>query len=94
MKPVEDYEIFEVVIRRLFEDLGDETSIEAAVSSYSILYQSLITEIPSYALSTAYREQLKKSYPFHPELIDMFRLRWASNPFFQRTRGVFAYWLQ
>ena len=88
MKPVEDDEIFEVVRRRLFEDLGDETSIEAAVSSYSILYQSLITEIPSYALSTAYREQLKKSYPFHPELIDMFRLRWASNPFFQRTRGV------
>jgi predicted AAA+ superfamily ATPase len=88
MKPVEDEEIFEVVRRRLFEDLGNTDEIEKVVSSYSILYQSLLTEIPSYALKSEYRDRLKKSYPFHPELIDMFRLRWASNPFFQRTRGV------
>ena len=88
MKPVEDEEIFEVVRRRLFEDLGDEKEIEKVISTYSVMYQSLLTEIPSYALKTDYRERLKKSYPFHPELIDMFRLRWASNPYFQRTRGV------
>jgi predicted AAA+ superfamily ATPase len=52
------------------------------------MYQTLLTEIPQYAIKSDYRERLKKSYPFHPELIDMFRLRWASNPFFQRTRGV------
>lgn len=88
MKPVEDDEIFEVVRRRLFEDLGSEDEIERVISSYSVLYQSLLSEIPSYALKSEYRDKLKKSYPFHPELIDMFRLRWASNPFFQRTRGV------
>lgn len=88
MKPVEDDEIFEVVRRRLFEDLGNEDEIEKVISSYSLLYQSLLSEIPSYALKSDYRDKLKKSYPFHPELIDMFRLRWASNPFFQRTRGV------
>ncbi len=88
MKPVEDDEIFEVVRRRLFEDLGDPDEIEKVISSYSILYHSLLSEIPSYALKSEYRDKLKKSYPFHPELIDMFRLRWASNPFFQRTRGV------
>ncbi len=88
MKPVEDEEIFEVVRRRLFEDLGNENEIEEVISAYSMMYQTLFTEIPSYALKTDYREKLKKSYPFHPELIDMFRLRWASNPFFQRTRGV------
>ena len=88
MKPVEDDEIFEVVRRRLFEDLGSEDEIEKVISSYSALYQSLPSEIPSYALKSEYRDQLKKSYPFHPELIDIFRLRWASNPFFQRTRGV------
>lgn len=88
MKPVEDDEIFEVVRRRLFEDLGSEDEIEKVISSYSVLYQSLLSEIPSYALKSEYRDKLKKSYPFHPELIDMFRLRWASNPFFQRTRGV------
>lgn len=88
MKPVEDDEIFEVVRRRLFEDLGSEVEMENVISAYTVLYQSLLSEIPSYALKSDYREKLKKSYPFHPELIDMFRLRWASNPFFQRTRGV------
>ncbi len=88
MKPVEDEEIFEVVRRRLFENLGDEKEIDKVVSNYALMYQNLFTEIPSYAAKTDYRERLKKSYPFHPELIDMFRLRWASNPYFQRTRGV------
>ena len=88
MKPVEDDEIFEVVRRRLFEDLGSENEMEKVISAYTIFYQSLLSEIPSHALKSEYRDKLKKSYPFHPELIDMFRLRWASNPFFQRTRGV------
>ncbi|MFN6374632.1 MAG: ATP-binding protein [Chitinophagia bacterium] len=88
MKPVEDDEIFEVVRRRLFEDLGSEEETEKVISAYTMLYHSLLSEIPSYALKSEYRDKLKKSYPFHPELIDMFRLRWASNPFFQRTRGV------
>jgi Protein of unknown function (DUF499) len=88
MKPVEDDEIFEVVRRRLFEDLGSEEEIDKVISAYTMLYQSLLSEIPSYALKSEYRDKLRKSYPFHPELIDMFRLRWASNPFFQRTRGV------
>ncbi len=88
MKPVEDDEIFEVVRRRLFEDLGSADEIEKVISAYTVLYQSLFSEIPPYAVKSEYKEKLKKSYPFHPELIDMFRLRWASNPFFQRTRGV------
>lgn len=88
MKPVEDEEIFEVIRRRLFEELGDEAEIDRVVSAYSHLYQSLFSELPSYAVKSDYKSLLKKSYPFHPELIDMFRLRWASNPYFQRTRGV------
>ena len=88
MKPVEDDEIFEVVRRRLFEDLGNQEEIEKIISAYASMYQSLKTEVPGYALKTEYKDKLRKSYPFHPELIDMFRLRWASNPYFQRTRGV------
>lgn len=88
MKPVEDDEIFEVVRRRLFEELGSEEERESVISSYAELYQSLFHDIPDYAAKSDYRERMKTSYPFHPELIDMFRLRWASNPYFQRTRGV------
>lgn len=88
MKPVEDDEIFEVVRRRLFETPGDSAEIEKVISAYTHLYQSLFADLPGYAVQGEYKEKLRKSYPFHPELIDMFRLRWASNPFFQRTRGV------
>ncbi len=88
IKPVDDDEIFEVVRRRLFEDLNDTDEIKQVISAYYTFYQYLCNEIPNYALKSDYKEKLKKAYPFHPELIDMFCLRWASNPFFQRTRGV------
>ena len=88
LKPVEDDEIFEVIRRRLFEDLGDDGEFDEVISNYAGLYQSLLSELPAYAAKTEYKKLLKKAYPFHPELIDMFRLRWASNPYFQRTRGV------
>ena len=35
-----------------------------------------------------YREKMLRSYPFHPEVIDLFHRRWGSLPTFQRTRGV------
>jgi hypothetical protein len=88
LKPVEDDEIFEVIRRRLFEDLGSEEEIQKVISAYSYLYGSLLSELPPYATKSEYKKLLSKSYPFHPELIDMFRLRWGSNPYFQRTRGV------
>lgn len=87
-KPVADEEIFEVIRRRLFEDIGDEEEVENSISQYMQLYDSLRVELPSTAHRGEYRQKLKKSYPFHPELIDMFRIRWASHPDFQRTRGV------
>lgn len=89
-KPVEDEEIFEVIRYRLFEDLGDDKAIDAVVAAYMNEYQGLVMnqEIPSDAAKNSYRDLLRKSYPFHPELIDMFRKRWASNHDFQRTRGV------
>ena len=88
LKPVEDDEIFEVVRRRLFEDNYNTEVINKVIDSYSIMYTSLMDEIPSYAIRQDYAERMKKSYPFHPELIDVFRHRWASTPNFQRTRGI------
>jgi predicted AAA+ superfamily ATPase len=88
LKPVEDDEIFEVVRRRLFEDNYNTDAINTVIDSYSMMYNSLMAEIPSYALKQDYRDRMKKSYPFHPELIDVFRHRWASTPNFQRTRGI------
>lgn len=87
-KPVSDEEIFQVIRRRLFEDLGEEDAMESCISQYMQMYQELSAEFPDFASRSKYKEVLRKSYPFHPELIDIFRVRWASNSDFQRTRGV------
>jgi predicted AAA+ superfamily ATPase len=86
--PVADEEIFEVIRYRLFEDIGSNDVINNTVNKYCELYSGLKTEVPDYASRSEYKERIKKSYPFHPELIDVFRIKWASNHNFQRTRGV------
>ncbi len=87
-KPIADEEVFQVIRRRLFEDIGDVETIKQVVDAYMSLYQNLSSEIPANATRMEYADMLYKSYPFHPELIDMFRIRWASHHDFQRTRGV------
>ncbi|MBN8676639.1 MAG: DUF499 domain-containing protein [Chitinophagales bacterium] len=87
-QPVADEEIYEVIRRRLFEDIGDPAAVETAVSKYMELYQQHWAELPQYAVKNEYRQKMLKSYPFHPELIDVFRVRWASHHDFQRTRGA------
>ena len=37
------------------------------------------------------RDRIKSSYPFHPDLIDIMRERWAAIPDFQRTRGALRF---
>lgn len=86
--PVAEDEIFEVIRRRLFEDAGSPEQIEAIASDYLSFYQQYKTELPDNASRSAYKQRIIKSYPFHPELIDIFRVRWASHHDFQRTRGV------
>lgn len=87
-QPVRDDEIFEVVRRRLFEKLGDEAVRLAVAGQYHDYYQTLFGDLPGPALQAGYRRLMEKAYPFHPELIEVFRQRWASHHDFQRTRGA------
>lgn len=88
VKPVDDEEIYEVVRRRLFDRITDETAIEQVARKYKDMYHNRRDALPLEADRVAYVERMKKAYPFHPELIDMFRVRWGSDSRFQRTRGV------
>ena len=91
VKPVADQEIYEVVRARLFESItpGRESDYPAKVAlAYQAMYASHVNEVPSEAAKNAYREQIERSYPFHPLLIDALYTRWGSHPDFQRTRGV------
>ena len=88
VKPVDDEEIYEVVRRRLFDRMADETVIERVARKYKDMYHNRRDSLPAEADRVAYVERIKKAYPFHPELIDLFRVRWGSDSRFQRTRGV------
>ncbi len=81
-------EIYEVVRRRLFQDLGGEGDRERAVAACWEMYQSLGDDMPGYAREPAYRQRMLRAYPFHPEVIDVLYERWSTFSTFQRTRGV------
>ncbi|HEX2911037.1 MAG TPA: DUF499 domain-containing protein [Chloroflexia bacterium] len=86
--PVQGDDIFEVVRRRLFEDLGDNLSRQQAVDEYVEYYQRYHSDLPAEVQSSEYRARLAKAYPFHPRLIEILFERWGTLPGFQRTRGV------
>ena len=88
VKPVDDDEIFEVVRRRLFDKMEKPEVIEQVARKYKDMYHNRRDALPLEADRVAYVERIKKAYPFHPELIDLFRVRWGSDSRFQRTRGV------
>ena len=86
--PVEGEELYEVIRKRLFEDTGDPQEARRVAEDYWQLYQKLGDDVPAEVRQAAYRDKIRKAYPFHPELIDALFERWSSFPTFQRTRGV------
>jgi hypothetical protein len=86
--PVEGEEMYEVVRRRLFDDIGDPQEARRVADEHWQLYRRLGEDSPSEARETTYREKIRKAYPFHPELIDMLFERWSTYSTFQRTRGA------
>jgi len=86
--PVEGEELYQILRKRLFEDLGEENIRRLVAKKYFDLYQRLGKEVPHDVRETRYMEKIEKAYPFHPELIDILFERWGSIPTFQRTRGV------
>lgn len=85
---VEGVEIYEVIRRRLFEDLGDEDQHRAAAEAYWECYRKLGEDVPAASREPSYRDDIVRAYPFHPELINVLYERWGTIPEFQRTRGV------
>ena len=85
---VEGAEIYEVIRRRLFENLGDADQHHKTVEAYWAMYRQLGEDVPSGCGEPSYREEMLRAYPFHPELISVLYERWGTIPEFQRTRGV------
>ncbi len=89
-KPASAEEGFEIVRRRLFEDVPAELARErdAVVNAFGDLYQKHAAEFPLDAREGSYRRRLESAYPIHPELFDQLFNNWSTLEKFQRTRGV------
>ncbi|WP_376797417.1 Swt1 family HEPN domain-containing protein [Thermogemmatispora sp.] len=88
--PASVEESFEIVRRRLFQDLSNPKQFSArdfAARTFARLYQEHQT-LPSYCRENGYEERIKRAYPIHPELFDRLYGTWSSLEGFQRTRGV------
>lgn len=86
--PVEGMERYEIIRKRLFENIGDEKIRREVAQAYFEMYQNLGADMPPEVKDVSYRNKIEHAYPFHPELIDLLHKRWGSYPTFQRTRGV------
>ena len=86
--PVEGMEIYEIVRRRLFDQIKDEEEVERVARAMHEAFEKLGSSVPKEFRDERYREKIQRAYPFHPELIDVLYEKWGSLVKFQRTRGV------
>jgi predicted AAA+ superfamily ATPase len=89
-RPASAEEGFEIVRRRLFNDLPAESAPDrdAVVKAFGNLYRAQRGEFPSAVSEADYQRRLTAAYPIHPELFDRLYAEWSALDKFQRTRGV------
>lgn len=89
-RPASSEEGFEIVRRRLFDDLPAEAAParDGVVKAFGALYRTQKAEFPSGCSEGDYERRLTAAYPIHPELFDRLYGEWSTLDKFQRTRGV------
>ncbi|AFZ33598.1 hypothetical protein Glo7428_5220 (plasmid) [Gloeocapsa sp. PCC 7428] len=90
-RPASADESFEIVRRRLFQPITDQSAFvarDAVIRAFGEMYQTQSQEFPSDCREVSYKRRLENAYPIHPELFDRLYTDWSSLDKFQRTRGV------
>ncbi|RKU19960.1 hypothetical protein C6500_09670 [Candidatus Poribacteria bacterium] len=87
VEPVSRDDVSELLRRRLFESVPPERMRRAVVDHLVASRQRLpLREVDKH--QEAY-DELLRSYPFHPDLIEVFYQKWTQLNNFQGTRGMF-----
>jgi hypothetical protein len=88
--PASGMETFEIVRRRLFQSLDEdaEKARDVTIQAFSKMYRDNAADFPPEAREPAYREEMKRAYPIHPEVLKRFSEDWSTLDKFQRTRGI------
>ena len=92
-RPASAEESFEIVRRRLFEDIPAERyrQRDAVIRAFAQMYQENSSDFPSQVRERDYERRMKAAYPIHPELFDRLYDDWSTLERFQRTRGVLRF---
>ena len=86
--PLEMDNAFEVVRRRLFGSVINETERDLTCEAFRKMYQNSRNEYPDNVSDQHYLQRMKDCYPIHPEIFDRLSQNWIGIPGFQSTRGV------
>jgi predicted AAA+ superfamily ATPase len=88
--PASGTETFEIVRRRLFQTLDEdgEKARDATIQAFSKMYRDNAADFPPETREAPYREEMKRAYPIHPEVLKRFSEDWSTLDKFQRTRGI------
>ncbi|MDE0020779.1 MAG: DUF499 domain-containing protein [Candidatus Poribacteria bacterium] len=81
-------ESYEVVRRRLFEEVKDEEARDQTCEAFAKMYRNSSKNYPPHSRDPKYLEKMKMCYPIHPEVFDRLYEDWSAYSKFQRTRGV------
>ena len=87
-RPVDADEGFEIVRRRLFSPVKDQTARDAVCRAFTQLYDENPSDFPVECRDAPYLDRLRRAYPIHPELFDRLYDDWSPLENFQKTRGV------
>ena len=90
-RPATAEESFEIVRRRLFNELSGEEqhrSRNLTARAFSELYNKEQDEFPTECRAAEYERRIQNAYPIHPEIFDRLYSDWSTLANFQRTRGV------
>jgi uncharacterized protein len=87
-KPVSTEESFEIVRRRLFEEIRDQDTRNTVCRAFADSYVKHVDDLPGETQEGRYYDRLCSAYPIHPEVFERLYQDWSALPNFQRTRGV------
>lgn len=90
LTPAEEDELPAIVTHRLFQEIRREQA-EPVFHTYLEAYRQWEAQnvsLPPRATRAEYLEELRRAYPFHPELLYILTHKVATIPNFQRTRGA------
>lgn len=90
-RPASAEEGFEIVRRRLFEPLVEQSQFidrDVVARAFYDLYRTQQQEFPPECREGDYEKRLQAAYPIHPEVFDRLFTDWSTLVKFQRTRGV------